>query len=48
MYLLTVIRYIHHNPIKASITGKPEEYVWSSCAAYYAAVAIQPNYLIPG
>ncbi len=36
-YLLTVIRYIHQNPIKASITGKPEEYKWSSCAAYYGA-----------
>jgi len=29
--------YIHQNPLKASITGKPEEYAWSSCAAYYAA-----------
>jgi len=36
-YLLTVIRYIHQNTIKASIAGKPEEYAWSSCAAYYAA-----------
>jgi len=36
-YLLTVIRYIHQNPVKASITGKPEDYQWSSCAAYYAA-----------
>ncbi len=34
-YLLTVIRYIHQNPIKASIVNKPEEYEWSSCAAYY-------------
>lgn len=34
-YLLTVIRYIHQNPIKASIVGNPEEYEWSSCAAYY-------------
>lgn len=36
-YLLTVIRYIHQNPVKASITSKPEEYEWSSCAAYYKA-----------
>lgn len=36
-YLLTVIRYIHLNPIKASIIDKPEEYKWSSCAAYYKA-----------
>jgi REP element-mobilizing transposase RayT len=37
VYLLTVIRYIHLNPIKASIVNKPEEYEWSSCAAYYKA-----------
>ncbi len=36
-YLLTVIRYIHRNPVKALITAKPEEYEWSSCAAYYEA-----------
>lgn len=36
-YLLTVIRYIHQNPVKASITSKAEEYKWSSCAAYYRA-----------
>lgn len=36
-YLLTVIRYIHLNPIKASLVSKPEEYEWSSCAAYYKA-----------
>jgi REP element-mobilizing transposase RayT len=34
-YLLTVIRYIHLNPVKAKITEKPEEYKWSSCRAYY-------------
>ncbi len=45
-YLLTVIRYIHQNPVKASITSKPEEYEWSSCAAYYKAdrnIAIFPD-----
>jgi len=36
-YLLTVIRYIHQNPVKALISNKPEEYEWSSCAAYYKA-----------
>jgi len=34
-YLLTVIRYIHQNPIKASIVSNAEEYEWSSCATYY-------------
>ena len=36
-YLLTVIRYIHQNPVKACIINKPEKYEWSSCAAYYKA-----------
>ncbi|HBV88678.1 MAG TPA: transposase [Desulfosporosinus sp.] len=36
-YLLTVIRYIHENPVKASIISKPEEYKWSSCTPYYNA-----------
>lgn len=34
-YLLTVIRYIHNNPVKAGIIHKPEEYRWSSIHAYY-------------
>ncbi|MGR6836625.1 transposase [Syntrophomonas erecta] len=37
VYLLTVIRYIHLNPIKVFLVSKPEEYEWSSCAAYYKA-----------
>lgn len=34
-YLMTVIRYIHQNPVKASLTANPEDYEWSSCAEYY-------------
>lgn len=34
-YLLTVIRYIHKNPVKAGMVQKPEEYRWSSIHAYY-------------
>lgn len=33
-YLLTVIRYIHNNPVKARIVVKPEQYRWSSYLAY--------------
>jgi len=33
-YILTVIRYIHLNPVKAGIVKTPEEYRWSSCKAY--------------
>ncbi|HBQ86342.1 MAG TPA: transposase [Syntrophomonas sp.] len=34
-YMLTVIRYIHNNPVKAGIVQEPREYRWSSIHAYY-------------
>ena len=34
-YLLTVIRYIHQNPVKAKIVKRAEEWRWSSCLGYY-------------
>ena len=33
-YFLTVMRYIHHNPIKAGITKEIEAYPWSSYREY--------------
>jgi len=33
-YFLTVLRYIHQNPIKAGITGNISNYPWSSYAEY--------------
>ncbi len=33
-YLLTVLRYIHQNPIKACITNRVDEYKWSSYHEY--------------
>jgi len=36
-YLMTVIRYIHRNPVDAGIVSKPEDYRWSSCGDYYGA-----------
>lgn len=33
-YLLSVIRYIHRNPVRASICSSVEEYSWSSDQAY--------------
>lgn len=33
-YLLTVLRYIHQNPLKAGITKDIEEYKWSSYNEY--------------
>lgn len=33
-YLITVLRYIHRNPVKAKIVLEAEEYPWSSSRAY--------------
>jgi len=42
-YLLTVIRYIHQNPVKAGITSKAEDYTWSSCRVYYGEKEYPPG-----
>jgi putative transposase len=34
-YLMTVIRYIHRNPIKAGIARATLDWKWSSCHGYY-------------
>lgn len=34
-YLLTVIRYIHQNPVRAGMVKKVEDWKWSSCQMYY-------------
>ena len=34
-YLMTVIRYIHRNPVKAKLVLNPDHYNWSSCRVYY-------------
>jgi hypothetical protein len=33
-YLLTLVRYIHLNPVRAKIVKRPEEYEWSSHREY--------------
>ena len=33
-YLLTVLRYIHLNPVRAGLCKEPEDYPWSSFARY--------------
>ena len=33
-YFLTVLRYIHQNPVKAGISDKVEDYKWSSYCEY--------------
>lgn len=34
-YFLTVIRYIHQNPLKARMVSCMEDWKWSSCLGYY-------------
>ena len=34
-YLLTVVRYIHQNPVKAGMVMRPDRWKWSSCCGYY-------------
>ena len=35
VYLMTVIRYIHQNPVKAGLVKCPLDWKLSSCAGYY-------------
>jgi putative transposase len=37
-YFLTVVRYIHQNPVKAGICSQVEEWKWRSCTGYYDQV----------
>ena len=34
-YLMTVVRYIHQNPVVIGLCKKCDEWKWSSCASYY-------------
>lgn len=43
VYLKTVLRYIHQNPVKAGMTSKPEAYQWSSCQVYYGGKDYLPG-----
>jgi len=43
-YLLQLLRYIHRNPVKAGIAGKPDDYTWSSHKGYLS-VAKKWNWL---
>lgn len=47
-YLLTVVRYIHQNPIKAGIVKRVNEWRWSSCRDYYGAYNGKRKLLDPG
>ena len=34
-YLISLVRYIHNNPVKAKIEDQPHQYKWSSCSFYF-------------
>jgi putative transposase len=36
-YLISVLRYIHQNPVKAKIVKQSKEYLWSSYSLYISA-----------
>lgn len=41
-YLLTLVRYIEMNPVRADMVAHPSEYRWSNCARN-ALTATSPN-----
>lgn len=44
-YLLTIIRYIHQNPVKAHLVKRVEQWRWSSCLGYYNGKVYPENLL---
>ncbi|MFD1849541.1 REP-associated tyrosine transposase [Oceanobacillus bengalensis] len=44
-YLLTVVRYIHQNPVKAGIVNKVDAWRWSSCPTYYSESPVSDRLL---
>lgn len=44
-YLLTVVRYIHQNSVKAGMVDLVDEWKWSSCMGYYKQ-EVYPKYLL--
>jgi REP element-mobilizing transposase RayT len=42
-YFLTLLRYIHQNPIKAGITCRVEDYQWSSWREYLGRTVESPS-----
>lgn len=44
-YLLTVVRYLHQNPVKAGMVNQAGEWKWSSCRGYYGKELYPENIL---
>ena len=47
-YLLTVIRYVHWNPVKAGLCDAPADYPYSSCARYFESDGMIDDTLVRG
>jgi len=45
-YFLSVLRYIHQNPLKAGLVNKIEEYKWSSIGEYNRPKVIEPSFAL--
>lgn len=43
-YLLTVIRYMHQNPVKAGLVRSSKDWPWSSCGVYYGECDSQVDF----
>ena len=46
-HLLTVLRYVERNPLRANLVARAEQWLWSS-ARYWDNAASRANYLVPG
>ena len=47
-YLLTVIHYVHWNPVKAGLCSTPEEYPYSSYSRYFESQGLIDHAVIEG
>ena len=41
-YFVTLLRYIHQNPVKAGLVSSPRDYLWSSWHEYAGTFSFQP------
>ena len=46
-HLLTVLRYVERNPVRAELVERAEQWIWSS-SHHWAGSSARPAFLIPG
>ncbi|MEZ5366571.1 MAG: hypothetical protein R2748_30590 [Bryobacterales bacterium] len=42
MHLVTALKYVDLNPVRAGLVGRPAQYPWSSAVAHVADAAADP------